>query len=186
MAERLITPFHPPCTEFRTRLYLWRSNEYALQVPQRVSVHRPGVPNLGTPLGTPLIAAGKSVDPSRKNRNHPSAQEKYMAHTHGNEYQVVIVHQDGTEELSGWMNSDEQVAQTMAAAAPRTHIDAYWLRERNVLCPECLDKAQEIVFECPITDIPSPRFYPHDSHYLVAVGSRNRWELLDEFIGSRH
>jgi hypothetical protein len=37
-----------------------------------------------------------------------------MEHTHGNEYQIVIIHQDGTEELSGWMNSDEQVAQTMA------------------------------------------------------------------------
>jgi len=31
-----------------------------------------------------------------------------MAHNHGNEYQVKIVHEDGTEELSGWVNSEEQ------------------------------------------------------------------------------
>jgi hypothetical protein len=30
----------------------------------------------------------------------------------------------------------------------------------------------------PITDIPTPRYRPHDSHYLVAVGSRNRYEVL--------
>jgi hypothetical protein len=97
-----------------------------------------------------------------------------MAHTHGNEYQIVIVHQDGTEELSRWMNSDEQVAQTMAAVR-RTRGYAYWLRERNVFCPECSDKAQKIMLECPITDIPSSRYLPHDSGYLLAVGSRNRW-----------
>jgi len=28
-----------------------------------------------------------------------------MAHNHGNEYQIRIVREDGTEELSGWMNS---------------------------------------------------------------------------------
>src|SRR5260370_36296198 len=113
-----------------------------------------------------------------------SAQERYMAHTHGNEYQIAIVHQDGTEELSGWMNSDEQVAQTMARAH-RTQGNAYWLRERNVFCLECSDMAQEIMFECRITDIPSPRYHPHDSGYLLAVGSRTRWEFLEAVIGSR-
>jgi len=114
-----------------------------------------------------------------------SAQENKMEHTHGNEYQIAIVHQDGTEELSGWMNSEEQMAQTMAAAH-RTQGNAFWLRERNVFCPECSNKAQEITLECPITDIPSPRYLPHDSGYLLAVGSRNRWELLEAVIGSRH
>jgi hypothetical protein len=38
-----------------------------------------------------------------------------MAHNHGNEYQVRIVHEDGTEELSGRMKSEEQVAPAMAA-----------------------------------------------------------------------
>jgi hypothetical protein len=107
-----------------------------------------------------------------------------MAHNHGSEYQVRIVHEDGTEELSGWMNSEEQLAQTMAAVH-RALGKSYWLRERSVLCPNCFDKEQ-IVVECPITDIPSPRYSPHDSHYLLAVGSRNRYELLEVVIGSRH
>jgi hypothetical protein len=107
-----------------------------------------------------------------------------MAHNHGNEYQVSIVHEDGTEELSGWMNSEEQLAQAMAAVH-RAQGKAFWLRARNVLCPNCLDREQRIV-ECPLTDIPSPRYRPHDSHYLVAVGSRNRYEVLAVAIGSRH
>ena len=37
-----------------------------------------------------------------------------LSHNHGNEYQVKIVHEDGTEELSAWMNSEEQVTQVMA------------------------------------------------------------------------
>jgi hypothetical protein len=108
-----------------------------------------------------------------------------MAHNHGNEYQIKIVHDDGTEELCEWMKSEEQLAQAMAAV----HIaqrSAYWLRERNVLCPDCFDKEQHIIVECPITGIPTPRYRPHDSHYLVAVGSRNRYELLEVGIGSRH
>jgi len=34
-----------------------------------------------------------------------------MAHDHGDEYQVRIIHEDGTEDLSGWMSGKEQVAQ---------------------------------------------------------------------------
>ena len=100
-----------------------------------------------------------------------------MAHDHGNEYQVRIVHADGTEKLSGWMNSEEQVAQAMAAVH-KAQGEAYWLRERNVLCPDCFDKEQHIIMECRITDSPTPRYRPHDSRYLVAVGSRNRYELF--------
>jgi len=100
-----------------------------------------------------------------------------MAHNHGNEYQIRIVHKDGTEELCGWMNSEERLAQAMAAVH-RAQGKAYWLRARNVLCPDCFDKEQQIIMECPITAIPTPRYRPHDSHYLVAVGSRNRYELL--------
>ena len=59
-----------------------------------------------------------------------------MAHNHGNEYQINIVHEDGTEELSEWMNSQEQVAQAMAAVH-RPRGKDYWLRERNLLCPNC-------------------------------------------------
>jgi len=109
-----------------------------------------------------------------------------MAHNHGNEYQVKIVHADGTEELSEWMNSQEQVAQQAMAAMAAVHRrrgKAYWLRERNVLCPNCVDSEQRIV-EYPLTDIPSPRFSPHDSRYLLAVGSIDRYALA--FTASWH
>ena len=108
-----------------------------------------------------------------------------MAHNHGNEYQIRLVFDDGTEQLSGWMNSEEQLARAMAAVQ-RAQGKACWLRERNVLCPDCIEMEQRIIVECPITGIPTPRYRPHDSHYLVAVGSRNRYELLEEVTGSRH
>jgi len=108
-----------------------------------------------------------------------------MAHNHGSEYQVRIVFENGTEELSGWMNSEEQLAQAMAAFR-RAQGKAYWLRERNALCPECFDNKQIIILECPIASIPSPRYRPHDSHYLLAVGAKNRHEVLEVLFGSRH
>jgi len=98
-----------------------------------------------------------------------------MSHNHGNEYQIKIVHEDGTEELSGLLNSMEQVAQAMTAA-DRPKGKTYFLLVRNILCPDCSDKEQTIM-ECPITNIPSPRFMPHDSGYLKAVDSRNRYAL---------
>ena len=98
-----------------------------------------------------------------------------MAHNHGKEYQVRIVHEDGTEELSGWMQSEAQVAPAMAAIH-RPHGTAYWLRQRNVLCPDCLERDQRI-WECPLTGIPSSRYRPHDSGYLLALGGRNRAEV---------
>jgi hypothetical protein len=101
--------------------------------------------------------------------------ESALSHNQGSEYQVKIVHEDGTEELSGWMNSEEQVGRAMVAVH-RPAVKAYWLRERNVLCPNCLDREQRIV-EYPLTGIPSPRCSPHDSRYLLAVGSRNRYDL---------
>ena len=94
--------------------------------------------------------------------------KKYMEHNHGSEYQVKTVRRDGTEELSGWMNNEEQVTLAMAAAR-RLQGKAYWLQERNVLCPNCLDREQRIL-EYTLTDIPSPRCSPHDSRYLRAVG----------------
>jgi hypothetical protein len=100
-----------------------------------------------------------------------------MAHNHISEYQVRVVCEDGTDELSGWMNSQEQLAQVMAAIH-RAQGKAYWLRERNALCPDCLDKEQPIIVECLIAYTPSPRCRPHDSRYLVAVGSKNRYEML--------
>jgi len=105
---------------------------------------------------------------------------KHMAHNHGSEYQVRIVHGDGTEELSGWLNSAEQVAQAIAADR-KPQGKAYWLQTR---CPDCPDSEQRIV-ECPLTDIPSPRYSPHDSRYLVEVGSKSRYEL-EVAIWDRH
>ncbi len=105
-----------------------------------------------------------------------------MAHNHGNEYQIRIVHRDGTEELSGLMNSTEQVAQAMLAAR-RPQGKTYWLLVRNILCPDCSDREQRIM-EYPLTNIPSPRFMPHDSGYLQIVESRNRYAL--GFSASRH
>jgi hypothetical protein len=72
------------------------------------------------------------------------AREKHMEHNHGSEYQVKIVRRDGTEELSGWMNNKDQVPLAMAAAR-RLQGKAYWLQERNVLCPNCLDREQRIL-----------------------------------------
>ena len=100
-----------------------------------------------------------------------------MAHSHGNEYQVKIVHEDATEELSGWMNSEAQVAQLMAAVH-RPQGNTYWLRERNVVCPNCVDREQRIL-EYPFADTQSQRCRPHDSHYLLSVGYKNRYELLE-------
>ncbi len=78
-------------------------------------------------------------------------------HHHGSEYQLQIVHKDGTEELSGWMNSKEQIVQAIAAVLrPQS---TYWLRQRNIVCPDCLDREEKII-EYPISNTPSPRYNP--------------------------
>jgi len=78
-----------------------------------------------------------------------------MAHYHGNEYQVRCIHEDGTEALSQWIITREGIAQAMAALQ-RPGAKAFWLRERNVLCPDCLGTPRRIV-EYPLADIASPR-----------------------------
>ena len=95
--------------------------------------------------------------------------ESALSHNHSNEYQVKIVHADGTEELSGWMNSQEQVAQQAMPAVHRPQGKGYWVRVRNVLGPNCLDREQRIV-ECPLADIPSSRCSPHDSRLSAGSG----------------
>lgn len=109
---------------------------------------------------------------------------RFMPHDHGSEYQIRIVHADGTEELSEWMDRDEQVTQAMGAVHSARG-NTCWLRERNALCPECFDKEQPIIVECPVAGIPSPRYLPHDSLYLLSVGSRNRYELFGALISRR-
>jgi hypothetical protein len=106
-----------------------------------------------------------------------------MTHNHGSEYQVIIVDGDGTEELSGWLNSVEQVAQAIAADR-KPQGKAYWVRARNVLCTDCPDTEQRTV-ECPITNLPSPRCSPHDSRYLMKAGSKN-WYELEVVIRNSH
>jgi hypothetical protein len=98
-----------------------------------------------------------------------------MAHTHGSEYQIRIVHEDGTEELSGWMQNEAQVAPAMAAIH-RPHGTAYWLRARHVRCPDCRERDQGL-WEYPLTGIPSSRYCPHDSGDLLTGGWRNRAEV---------
>src|SRR5260370_5758607 len=115
-----------------------------------------------------VLLAPQCSLPWRAAARNRQAREKYMEHNHGSEYQVKTVRRDGTEELSGWMNNKEQVALAMAAAR-RLQGKAYWLQERNVLCPNCLDREQRIL-EYTLTDIPSPRCSPHASRYLRAVG----------------
>ena len=106
-----------------------------------------------------------------------------MAHNHGSEYQIRIICGDGTEELSGWLKGEEQVAQAIAARH-RPKAKACWLLERNALCSSCQDGEQKVM-EYPLADIPSPRYSPHDSRYLVQVGSKSRYEL-EVAIFNRH
>jgi hypothetical protein len=105
-----------------------------------------------------------------------------MAHNHGNVYQIRIVYEDGTEELSGLMYSTEQVAQAMLTAH-RPQGKTYWLLVRNILCSDCSDREQRVM-EWPLTNVPSPRYMPHDSGYLLMMESRNRYSL--GFSASRH
>ena len=86
-----------------------------------------------------------------------------MAHN-GDEYQIRIINRDGTEELSGWMNSTEQVAHAMATAH-RSEGDTYWLLIRS---------EDQIILECPIADIPLPRYSPQDSYYLMRTRFRDQ------------
>lgn len=99
-----------------------------------------------------------------------------MAHNHGSEYQIRIISDDGTEETTRWMSSQEQLAEAIASLQ-RTPGKSFWLRERNILCPTCCEQHQ-VMSDCPIAEIPCQRYRPHDSHYLLAVGARNRHEVF--------
>jgi hypothetical protein len=100
-----------------------------------------------------------------------------MAHDHGIEFQVKVIHEDGTEALSEWIEQ-ENVAQTVAALR-KPQARAYWLRERNVTvaaCPLCQESETAMV-EYPLADCLSSRSRPHDSSYLVSTGSRDPYML---------
>jgi hypothetical protein len=97
-----------------------------------------------------------------------------MAHDHGYEYQIRNTIEDGTEKLSEWMNSTDQVA--------RAIIVVHKLRGKtcrllilNIIGPNGSDG--ERISEYPIMDIPSPPCIPCDFRYLRAADSRNRYAL---------
>jgi len=100
-----------------------------------------------------------------------------MAHNHGSQYQVRVIHEDGTEELSEWIEQGN-VAYTMSVLH-KPQARAYWLRERNVtapFCPLCRD-IETAVTEYPLADCVSPRSHPHDSSYLVLTGAKDPHNL---------
>ena len=72
-----------------------------------------------------------------------------MTHEHGSEYQLKNVHEDETEQLSGWMNCPEDVAQTITGLRG-SPAKAYWLQVRNILCSNCLHREQKVA-EFPLT-----------------------------------
>jgi hypothetical protein len=72
-----------------------------------------------------------------------------MTHEHGSEYQVRIVYEDETEELSGWMDRPGAVAQAITGLRG-SRAKAYWLQIRNILCLNCPDRKPAMV-EFPLT-----------------------------------
>ena len=99
-----------------------------------------------------------------------------MAHNHGAEYQVKIVYENGAEELSGWIDDKEGVPHVMASLHT-PQVKAYWLQERNGVCPKCLDQEQRIM-EFPLSHMPSTRSRPHDSRYLAEAGLKDPYTSL--------
>src|SRR5450631_909081 len=100
-----------------------------------------------------------------------------MAHTHGIEYQVKVIHEDRTEVFSEWIDQGN-IVYTMAALR-KPQVRAYWLRERNVtvpFCPLCPEGETEVT-EYPLVDYLSPRSHPHDSRYLVLTGTKDPHDL---------
>ena len=71
-----------------------------------------------------------------------------MTHEHGSQYRVRIVHEDETEELSGWMNCPEDVAQALRGLRG-SPAKTYWLQVRNILCLNCLHRELTVV-EFPV------------------------------------
>ncbi len=72
-----------------------------------------------------------------------------MTHEHGSEYQLRIVHEDETEELSGWLNWQGEAAQAIARFRTSS-AKGYWLRVRKIVCLNCLDRELTIA-EFPLT-----------------------------------
>jgi hypothetical protein len=95
-----------------------------------------------------------------------------MTHEHGSEYQLRIVHEDETEELSGWMNCPEEVAQTITGLRG-SPAKAYWLQVRNILCFNCLPKEQKVA-EFPLTPTAADSRFPRQTDGRVSRSASNR------------
>ena len=79
-----------------------------------------------------------------------------MTHEHGSEYQVRVVHEDETEELSGWMECQEVSQAITGLRASRAK--AYWLQVREILCLNCVHRELTIVeFRLTLTAAENPR-----------------------------
>ena len=92
-----------------------------------------------------------------------------MTHDHSSEYQVRIVHEDETEELSGWMSRQEEIAQAITGLRGSPS-KAYWLQIRDILCLNCLDRELTIV-EFPLTPTvaENPRFHGKQTERLSVL-----------------
>lgn len=92
-------------------------------------------------------------------------------HNHGREYQLKVIHQDGTESLSDWIER-ECIASAMAALR-KPQASAFWLRERNIAvatCPLCRDR-KTAISEYPLTDWLSPRSRTVESAHSTGAKS---------------
>ena len=90
-----------------------------------------------------------------------------MGYSHDSEYQLKCIHEDGTEESGDWMTTELELIRAIAKIRwekGRT----YWLRERNVPGPDCVDREPEIIVECRISDSPSQRYRLHGSASIGA------------------
>jgi hypothetical protein len=92
----------------------------------------------------------------------------------GYEYQIRIILEDGTEKLSEWMNSPEQVAQAVIVVR-KLQGKTCRLLIRNIICP--IRPEREHILECPVMEIPSPKCIPYDFRHLRAAESRDRCAL---------
>jgi hypothetical protein len=105
-------------------------------------------------------------------------------HNHGREYQVRVIHEDGTGAQSEWTDAGN-VAWIMESLR-KPQAKAYWLRERSIAvaaCHNCGDKEATVV-EYPLTDCLSFRRHPRDSDYLMLTGLKSPSPESGEYRGS--
>ena len=108
-----------------------------------------------------------------------------MTHEHGSEYQVRIVHEDETEELSGWMNCQDEVAQAIIGLRG-SPAKAYWLQVRNILCPNCPPGELTIV-ELPLTLTPDENTrFPRQTERTLFGAASSRPERNGRTSSAEH